>query len=174
MVVVDNDYPSVPEGGDTSKEMTVYKVWWVTSLLPDAVSPGSEGQAERTVPNTDFAYAVLAPGWDPASTTPPTQLIAAKSSAKLTIARGDTLHVHVSDETFEGNCTAGKPLSQDDADFITQRIFPVSFANVQYDAKTCTATPTTADGGVDGGLDASDAEASDGGTEAGAVDAGPG
>jgi hypothetical protein len=153
MVVVDNDYPAV-DGGDSAKEITVYKVWWVTSLMPDPVAPGSEGQPARTVPNDDFAYAVLAPGWDPSSSDAPTTFIPAKSAAKLSAARGDTLHVRVSDDTFVGNCLAGKPLSQDDAAFITQRIFPVEFARVDFDAKTCTATLTATDAGADAPADA--------------------
>jgi hypothetical protein len=149
MVVADNDYPVVPDGGDTAQQMTVFKVWWVTSLLPDAVPPGSEGQAQRTVPGTDFAYAVLAPGWDPLSPVQPARFIAAKSAVMLSASRGDTLHVHVSDAAFVGNCAAGMPLSQDDADFIVQRIFPGEFAGAAYDAKTCTSVSMTTDAGAD-------------------------
>lgn len=148
-VVVDNDYAAVPEGGDTATEMTVYKVWWVTTLMPDAVAPGGEGQTQRTVPASDFAYAVLAPGWDPRSGSPPTRFVAAKSAAALAAAQGHTLHIHVSDGTFDGDCAAGKPLSQDDADFITQRIFPEEFGGQGYVANTCSAGRA-----VDGGADA--------------------
>jgi hypothetical protein len=144
-VVVDNDYPAVPDGGDPSNEVTVFKVWWVTSLLPDAVAPGNEGQPERTVPSSDFAYAVLAPGWDPSSPAPPTRFIAAKSNVPLGAARGDVLHVHVSDATFHGDCAAGNALSQDEADFITQSIFPGEFSRVSYDAATCTTSPSEHD-----------------------------
>jgi hypothetical protein len=154
--VVDNDYAVVPDGGDAGApvtEMTVFKVWWSTSLLPDAVAPGSEGTPERTVPNTDFAYAVLAPGWDPSSAAPPARFLAVKSIAKLSAVRGDVLHVHVSDATFAGNCAAGKPLSQSDADLVTKRIFPAEFATVTYDASNCIATPIPADGGDDAGAD---------------------
>jgi hypothetical protein len=144
-VVVDNAYPVVPAGGDVAKEMTVFKVWWVTSLLPDAVPPGGAGQPERTVPNSDFAYALLAPGWDPSSPAPPPRLFAAKSASRLSAARGDTLHIHVSDDTFVGNCNAARPLSQDDATFITTRIFPAEFARMIYDSKSCTARAEAGD-----------------------------
>jgi len=157
-VAVDNDYPVVADGGDPTTEVVVFKVWWATSLLPDHVAPSAEGQPERTVPSTDFAYAVLAPGWDPSSPTPPTYLIPARSTAKLSVARGDVLHVRVSDDTFVGHCAAGKALSQDDADFITRSIFPGDFAGVTYDAKSCTATPVMMDGGADAATtDAADA-----------------
>jgi hypothetical protein len=144
MVVADNDYPVLPDGGDPTLEMTVFKVWWVTSLLPDPVPPGGEGQPQRTVPGTDFAYAVLAPGWDPSSLTAPSRFVAVKSATTLSASRGDTLHVRVSDDGFVGNCGAGKPLSQEDADFITQRIFPGEFSGKTYDATTCTASATPA------------------------------
>jgi hypothetical protein len=145
MVVADNDYPVLPDGGDPALEMTVFKVWWATSLLPDPVLAGSEGQPQRTVPGTDFAYAVLAPGWDPSSQTPPSRFVAVKSATTLGASRGDTLHVHVSDDAFRGDCAAGRPLSQEDADFITQRIFPGEFSGKTYDAATCTASPTVGD-----------------------------
>jgi hypothetical protein len=179
-VVVDSDYPPVADDGldggrsaadgldggrsaadgDPATEMTVYKVWWVTTLLPDPVAPGQEGQVQRTVPGADHAYAVLAPGWDPSSGTPPTRFIAARSTASLGAARGTTLHVHVSDATFDGNCAAGRSLTQDEADLITQRIFPAEFAGIAYDAATCTAAPA-----VDAG--ASDAAPADGSPSSG-------
>jgi hypothetical protein len=146
-VVADNDYPVLPDGSDPALEMTVFKVWWVTSLLPDPVLAGGEGQPQRTVPGTDFAYAVLAPGWDPSSPTPPSRFVAVKSATTLSASRGDTLHVHVSDDAFVGNCTAGKPLSQEDADFITQRIFPGEFSGKTYNAATCAASLTVGDAG---------------------------
>jgi hypothetical protein len=153
MVVVDNDFSPTGAAADPSAGTSVFKVWWVTSLLPDPVAPGGEGQAERTVPATDFAYAVLAPGWAPSSTTAPSRFLAAKSSVALSASRGDTLHVHVSDATFVGDCAVGAPLTQGDADFITQRIFPGEFAGVVYDAATCTtsALPDDAEAGDSGG-----------------------
>jgi hypothetical protein len=151
--IIENAYPAPDDAGDPSKQTTVFKAWWATTLFSDPVVPGTASGTERTVPDIDFAYAVLAPGWDPASTTPPTTLIPVRSAAKLAVNRGDTLHVTISDVSFLGDCRAGKPLTQEDADFITQRIFPGDFSAVRYDPKTCTATPTdaeTTDGG-DGG-----------------------
>jgi hypothetical protein len=148
-VVVDNDY-AVSDAGDAAAGTTVVEAWWAVTLLPEAVAPGAEGQAERTVPNEDFAYAVLAPGWDPSSATPPVKLLAVRSADKLAVGRGETLHVHVSPDTFVGDCTTGRVLSQDEADFITQRIFPGVFAGRSYDARTCTAAPGP---GGDGGAE---------------------
>jgi hypothetical protein len=162
--VVDDAYPAVPDGGDPTKEITVFKAWWQTTLFLDPVAPGGESLAQRTVPETDYAYAILAPGWDPTSMAPPTTLIPIRSNDKLSVSRGDTLHITVSDVTFTGNCAAGKSLSQADVDFITQNIFPGDFATVTYDAKTCVATPIPVDGGSDGGV-------VDGGAESAAGDA---
>ena len=159
--VVDDAYPAI-DGGDPATQIVVYKTWWQTTVFLDPVLPGAESQAQRTVPASDYAYVLLAPGWDPASTTPPAVLVPVRSNDKLAVARGDTLHITVSDATFTGNCAAGKPLAQSDVDFITQSIFPGDFATVTYDAKTCMATPIPPDGGVDGGTDSGADALSDG------------
>jgi hypothetical protein len=136
--VVDNAYPPPPDGGEASKQTVVYRAWWVTSYFPDPVPGGASSSEQRSVPVSDFVFALLAPGWDPASTTPPAQLVVVKSKVPLSASRGDTLHIVVSDQTFTGSCAAGQPLSQEDADLITQSIFPAEFTGVTYDAKTCT------------------------------------
>jgi hypothetical protein len=147
--VVDDRYPAVPDGGDTSQELSVYKAWWSVALLSDPVAAGQEGQEHRVVTANDYAYVLLAPGWDPSAVAPPATLIPLRSNAPLFVARGDTLHIAVGDTTMTGNCAAGKPLDQATADFITQRIFPGDFAGVAYDATRCRATATAGDGGAD-------------------------
>ena len=152
--VVDNAYAAVPDGGDPAAQTVVYRAWWVATYFPDPVAGGTTSAEQRSVPATELAYALLAPGWDPASTTPPSRLIVVRSKAPLESVRGEVLHIAVSDQTFTGNCVAGQPLSQEDADFVTQRIFPGPFANVTYDAKTCTSTPVATDAGAEGGAEA--------------------
>ena len=149
--VVDNAYAP-------PSQVVVYKAWWAATLFKAPVAPGTSSDEERSVPESDFVYALLAPGWEPESGSPPTKLVAVRSKDKVKAPRGDTLHIVVSDGTFFGSCDAKQALSQEDADFITQRIFPGDFANMIYDAKTCTSTP------------APDADAS----AAGDADAGPG
>jgi hypothetical protein len=147
--VVQNDYPLTP-----GASLVVYKVWWAATLFDVPVAPDAASDEQRSVPESDFAYAVLAQGWDPASTTPPTKLIAVKSKAKLTATRGETLHIVLSDATFVGNCAIKQPLSQEDADFITQRIFPGEFKGVFYNAETCAPLVPAPDPGVaDAGAD---------------------
>ena len=155
--VVDNAYPAPPDGGDPAKQMVVYRTWWVASYFPDPVPGGMESSEVRTIPASDFAYAVLANDWDPASMTPPTTFIAVKSKAPLSVARGEVLHITVSDQTFNGNCAGQQPLTQADADFITQSIFPGEFTGFTYDAKTCVLTPVSEGGTEDGGDAARDA-----------------
>jgi len=152
--VVDNVY--------AAPHAVVYRAWWVATYFPDPVPATMTSAEQRSVPATDFAYAVLAPDWDPWSATAPSKLVVLKSKAPLALARGETLHIVVDDRTFVGSCAAGQPLSQDDADFITQRIFPGEFAGATYDAKTCTTTSTspTAPAATDAGTDA-DARATD-------------
>src|SRR5580700_5056432 len=75
---------------------------------------------DETVPaSANTAYAVLAPGWDPTSSTSPTG---------FAVPLGDTLQIPVEDKTFMGNCASKSFLSQSQADLITQRIFPSIFA----------------------------------------------
>ncbi len=153
--VVENDYPAVSDGGDPAQELSIYKVWYSTTVFLDPLAPGQESDSQRIVPASDHAYVLLAAGWDPSSTTTPAKLIPIRSTDAFTISRGGSLRIGVSDPAFVGNCGAGKPLSQDDADFITQRIFPGDFAAVEYDAKTCTSIPLPSDGrGDEGGTDA--------------------
>lgn len=150
MAIVENSYPEVPNGEASATRIVVYKAWWVATLFKEPVLPAAVSDEERSVPETDFVYALLAPGWDPTTGAVPTKLVAVKSKAKLGVARGETLHIAVSDETFDGNCDAQQPLSQEDAAIVTQRIFPGDFANVAYDPESCTTSPLSEDGGAGG------------------------
>jgi len=135
------------------RQTVVYRAWWVATYFPEPVAGGATSTEQRSVPASDFAYAVLAQNWDPASATPPAAFVVVRSKAPLSVARGDTLHITIDDQTFTGSCAADQPLSQEEADLITQRIFPGEFANVTYDAKTCTTTPAASaasDGGAKG------------------------
>jgi hypothetical protein len=146
--VVDDDYIAPPDGAAYAG-VTVYKVWWSTALFDAPLGPGEESSSQRVVTSDETAYALLAPGWNPSSGAPPTQLVPVRSKTTLSVKRGDTLHVRVSDITMTGNCGAGQPLSQDDADFITQRIFPGDFAGGTYDASACIFVPNAIDAGAD-------------------------
>ncbi|MEO7037786.1 MAG: hypothetical protein ABI548_27715 [Polyangiaceae bacterium] len=137
--VFDNQYPAADAG--PAGDMTIYKGWWSVAQLPEPVSPGTESDPVRVVKGSDYAYALLAPDWDPENGTPP-PLLAVRTTAKLSVNRGDTLDIVISDATILGNCAAGKALSQEDADFITHRIFPGEFASLSYDAATCVTSPS--------------------------------
>jgi hypothetical protein len=141
-VVVTNGFRAIPDSGPRQDEVTVYRGWYVTTSFVDPVAPGTASSEQRTIPATDYAYFVLAEGWDPADVKPPTRLIPIRSKSKLSVARGATLQIEVSDSAFLGRCGFEKTLSQSDTDFITQRLFPVEFAGVTFDAATCTPTRT--------------------------------
>ena len=146
--VLDNEYPV----SDTNvhNSITVYKGWWSVAEFGEPVLAGAESDPVRVVKNSDFAYALLAPEWDPESGTPPSKLVPVRTIGKLTVTRGETLHIAISDVTTRGNCASAEPLSQDDADFITQRIFVAEFIGLTYDAAICTASPIP-DGSTGGG-----------------------
>jgi hypothetical protein len=150
-VVLENNYPSSRE-----EPLVVYLGFWqavpfaMASMTPDAlpIPPGSSSAPASTVPASGTtAYVVLAPGWDSSSTSPPTRFVVMQSSAGFTVGFDETLVIPVDDTTFIGNCAAGSLLTQDEADFITQRVFQSTFATLRYDASTCTTSPLDDDGG---------------------------
>ena len=102
---------------------------------------GSSGPLSTIAASDNTAYVVLAPGWDPTSAAPPTSFIVMQSKTGLSVHLNETLHIGVDDEHFAGNCLAGSHLTQKQADFITQFVFPGTFGAIRYDAATCTATP---------------------------------
>jgi hypothetical protein len=136
-VIVDNDYPV-----SATPALVVYRAFWQAVELRAPIAPGSSSDAETTVaasPNT--AYAVLAPGLDPTAGAPaPTSFVVLQSRQGFAVHWNSTLHIPVDDTTFAGNCAAGSVLSQEQADFITERVFACDFAGLHYDAATCTAT----------------------------------
>jgi hypothetical protein len=150
--VLANEYPTASDAG-SADSMAVYKGWWAVAQFADPVAAGQVSDPVRVVPGSDYGYALLAPGWDPSGDTPPATLIPLRSAQKLTVARGGTLNFVVSDEATLGNCSAGKPLTQEDADFITQRIFPVEFSNANYDAARCRTSPAPGGGGGPNSVD---------------------
>lgn len=133
--VLDNDYAADTDGSG----VTVYSGWWSVATFLDPVPPGQESRPVRVVQGTDYGYALLARAWTPGSGSP-VDLVPVRSRGELFVERGDTLHFRVSPTSVDGDCATGVPLSQADADFITQRIFPGAFAGVTYDAATCSST----------------------------------
>lgn len=146
--VFDNEYPA--RESRSPDRVVLYKGWWSVAQLAAPVLPGAESDAVRVVNGSDYAYALLAIGWDPASGRSPTRVIPIRTNTPLSVARGETLFIDISDATTLGNCLTGQPLSQDDADFITQRIFPGPFTGLHYDAASCTTTRLAAGAGEAG------------------------
>jgi hypothetical protein len=144
--VVENGYPPAAGGGAT----TVFQAWWSTTLFPAPVVAGATSELERTVPASDFAYALLAPGWSPDAAGAPPRLVAVRSAEPLAVAAHERLRIVVSPDTFVGDCATGPPLDADDARLIVERIYPGAFAGATYDPATCTSTRSGADAGSDG------------------------
>ncbi len=140
--VIDNGYAT----SDAASSVSVYRGWWSVAAFFEPVPAGAESAPVRVVKGTDYAYALVARGWDPQA-GPPAALVPVRSRLELTVERGDTLHIRIAPDALDGDCATGGPLSQTDADFITERIFPGEFANVTYDAATCTTSPLAEDNG---------------------------
>lgn len=146
LAVLDNAFSAPINSAD---QTTVYKGWWSVTEFPDPVGPGQSSEDERVIPARAYAYLLLAPGWNPSSPEPPTRLIPVRTKSQLSVERGDRLQIVIADDTIDGNCTNGSALSQDEADFITQRIFPGEFAGRLYDAATCATKLASADAVAD-------------------------
>ncbi len=144
-----NEYPA--SDASSASGVTIYKAWWSIAQLPEPVSAGADSDPVRIVEGSDFAYALLAPEWDPTTQTPPVTLVPVRTERKLSAARGDTLRIIISDTTTVGNCASGRRMSQEEADLITQRIFPAEFAGRTYDASNCTAAVIADSGPIGGG-----------------------
>jgi hypothetical protein len=135
-VVLDNHYP--PSG---VLPLVVYDAFWETAEFPPPIPPGTSSEPQPTVAaSPNLAYVLLAPGWDGSSTTTPAAWVLLESRDGFEVHLNDTLHIPVDDDTFAGNCAAGSHLSQDEADFLTQRVFASEFGSLGYDPATCTTT----------------------------------
>lgn len=135
-VVFDNRYPA-----SSAIPLVVYRAQWQAVWVDASIPPGSSSAGQISVPaSTNTAYVVLAPGWDPASSSVPASFVVMQSTGGFDLHLDTTLHIPIDDTTFTGNCASGSFLSQAQADFITQFIFPGDFASLRYDAATCTTT----------------------------------
>jgi hypothetical protein len=134
-VVFDNAYPA-------SRDLVVYRATWQAIAFTDPIAPGDSSAPQDTIAASEnTAYVVLAPGWDPEGGAPPRSFVVLQSRGGFAVHLNNTLHIAIDDATFEGNCAAGSVLSQAQADFITQLVFPDVFASFHYDAASCRTTP---------------------------------
>jgi hypothetical protein len=144
LVVIDNKYPP-----SSANPLVIYRAYWQGVPFENPIPPDASSDAQNTVPcSANTAYVVLAPGWDPDASPSPTSLVVMQSNGGFDVHLDDTLHIPVDDTTFIGNCAAGSSLSQTQADFITQLIFPDAFASFRYNAMNCATTATADDAGA--------------------------
>ena len=74
--MLSNRYPAASDAS-SADSMPVYQGWWSVAQFPDPVAAGQVSDPVRVVEGSDYGYALLAPGWDPASSTPPATLVPA-------------------------------------------------------------------------------------------------
>ncbi len=129
---------------------SVYRVWYGATLVTEPVAPEGESAPLRAAPGSSIAYALVAPGWRPDSGSPPPRLIVLQSRSEVDASRSTVVRLRVDDRLFDGDCASRQPLSQQDADAITQRVFPGQFMGTTYDAATCTTKLDSASGGAGG------------------------
>jgi len=134
------DTPSTRVLVENRSGAVVYRARWHAVSFDAPLAPGASSEPADTVPASETpAWAVLAPGFDPATpdATPPS-LVVVRSRAGFAVGLNQTLTIPVDDATFAGDCAAGDPLDQAEADFLTTRVFADLFAGRRYDAATCT------------------------------------
>lgn len=136
-VTIENAYP--PSSG-----LVIYQAWWSAESFLTPIAPGAASDPQDAIPaSANAAYVLLAPGWDPAAdggASPPASLLVLTSKSGFALQLDHALRIPVDDTTFAGRCAAGSPLTQDQADFLTQRVFRSFFVGRTYDAATCTTT----------------------------------
>ena len=136
-VILDNEYRA-----SATRPLVVYRAQWQAVTFQTPIAPGSSSDMETTVPaSPNTAYVILAPGWDPTSTTTPTSFVVMQSREGYGVEFDETLRIPVDDSTFIGNCGSGSFLPQAKADFITRYVFQGLFASLRYDAARCTVAP---------------------------------
>lgn len=146
-MVLDNDYSPA-----AAVALPIYRALWEQVVFEGPIAPGTASDPQDCIAATDnTAYVILAPGWDPDAGTPPGSFLLLQSRSGYSVHLDETIHIPVDDSTFIGNCLAGHPLSQEQADFIAARIFTSAVFDsaapppFHYDAATCTMSP------IDGG-----------------------
>jgi hypothetical protein len=133
-VVLENEYPRSAE-----RPLVVYDAFWQAVEFKTPLPPGASSLPQVTLSaSANTAYVLLAPGWDTASATAPEAYVLLQSREGFSVSLDETLDIPVDDATFAGSCAAGSPLSQEQADFMTQIVFPGEFGARGYDAATCT------------------------------------
>ena len=145
-VVLDNDYPAYG-----TAPLVVVRGAWENAVFTDVLPGESSAPLSTVAASESTAYVVAAPGWDPASGEAPTAIVVLLSRGGFALHWDQTLHIPVDDAHFAGNCAAGSPLTQAQADVVTGYVFPALFASYTYDAATCTATLVGDAGAAEGG-----------------------
>lgn len=150
--VVVNDMPA-----DGPEPLTIYKVWYRSTLFLDPLAPGEQSESLRIGPGAEPAYALLAPAYDADAGTP--RLMPARTKDVIRSEAGETVRLVFSPATAFIGCGGAAGLSREDYDTIRERIFPGDIV-APFDPAGCTSqgrsgqeagTDSAADAGVDGG-----------------------
>ena len=124
-VVLHNEYPRLERDA-----LVVYRAFWQAVSFAEPIAPGRDSGPRESVPaSSNTAYVLLSRGFEPNrdAAALPVSFVVLESRHGFDLHVGETLHIHVDDANFDGNCAAGKALTQKQADFITQRVFAEDF-----------------------------------------------
>jgi hypothetical protein len=136
-VVLENAFPAT-----ASKPYVISQGFWQAVSFAGPIPPGDSSPPTATVAaSANTAFVLVAPGEEVLADGGPatgSSLLVLESDGGFGVELNQTLFIPVRDATFVGDCAGGSPLSQDEADFITQRVFESAFSGLVYDAATCT------------------------------------
>jgi hypothetical protein len=142
-VVLDNRYPST-----SGEPQFVYRAQFMQAQWDTAVPPQSSSVPESTLETSgDWAYVLLAPGWDARMDAGPQSFVVLKSYETIAAGAGKDVRIAIDDTTFRGRCAAGSFLTQVEADAITNAFFSDALDGFVYNASDCTTTKVS-DGGA--------------------------
>ena len=127
--VVVNGFPAA--GTST---VSVYKVWYRTTLWLKPIPAGMESETLRIGTGTEPAYAILAVGLPAAGGDDATDVDAGPASTPrfflartrdvLATGEGESKRIVLSPTSLAGPCASGAPLSREEYALIAARIFP--------------------------------------------------
>lgn len=132
---------------------TIVKVWYRTTLFTDAIQPGDESAQKPVGTGSEPAYALIALDYDPEAGTS-SRKVPARTRDSIETKDDDQVKLTFGADTATGPCVGGTPMTQEEYDFIAQRIFPDDLLE-PIDSVVC-GTVATGDGGTGGAGAATD------------------
>jgi hypothetical protein len=144
----------VNELGANDPPITLEKVWFRTTLFTRPVAPGESSETLRIGTGVEYAYAVIRVGQDDPDGGPPARRYVARTREPVDAQPATVTSIVFSATGSQSLCFGAPPLTREDWNFVTSRIFPSEQVE-PYDPASCAAPPGPApDASADASTDA--------------------